>query len=469
MLKYLLLLVVFASALFPLDLKVMAGGDAPLYKERSIKIFDQWIELTVVRYNQNGVHGPWDDEFVKLLRYCCSIVAGAPDDMSEDAALLLNRRIIATGECHDPLVYWVEWLLSSDEAARLVSGWRALEAFDADVKARPNVQRYPRILEAMVAAALLGRYGSNLDAGSQQKAMSLVQRIADSMGHSIRHRECEIFPAVWISRVHDFSLNDRSFGEPIRVAIDEAVADAKLDVWVGDALRGTIRIANAWAWRGTDWAHNVTEEGFSNFAKNLNEADRFLTASWKANPKDPLAAAYACIVARAGHSSTPMDVWLLRASKACFDHSEAFKGALNFMLPRWGGSYEAMLALGCDSADTGRFDTQVPWRLMVAAGNAIVDAGELNQDDELRRAMAHPRVAATIDACLDGYAKLNPSQAKRYACLRAALHWWGGRDERARSALAGISEEDLDEQVATGFRADLKAIKNGRNSSVDGF
>jgi len=457
--RAILLILCCLAGLAALDLKPLAGPEAPTYAVRRESILKQWLALTVGSYEKNGVKGAWDADLLRLLDHAARMQAGSPSDLPAADADALAKRLTQPKACDDALAAWAAWSLTRDRRQRWSAGWQALKACDADAVARPDATRHPRLLEAMIAAELLEAYGREPKEADRPKALELAKRLADAIGAAIRRDECALFPPVLIGRVKEIDLNHQDFGEPVRISIDEAVEAAKPAPWIGSALKGTIRIANAWAWRGSGWANSVSKEGWAGFEKNLKEADALLTDSWQANPADPLAAAYACTLAGAGNSATPLETWMLRSMKACFDHSTAFDAAMNFLQPRWGGSYQQMLALGCDCVDTQRFDTAVPWRIIVAAESAIQDAAQMKGDADLRAALADARVAAAVDACLDGYLPAKPHQAKRYACIRAAIHWHGGREEQARKVLAAIPEADLDANVARNFRADLKAIK----------
>jgi hypothetical protein len=111
----------------------------------------------------------------------------------------------------------------------------------------------------------------------------------------------------------------------------------------------------------------------------------------------------------------------------------------------------------------------VPWRIILAAEAAIRDAQQMKSDDALRTALADARVAAAVDACLDGYLKVNPTAATRFACTRAAIHWHAGREDAARTALADIPEAELNAEVARDFRVDLQAIKASIIPANPGF
>lgn len=442
-----------------LDLLPLAGPEAPLYAARREKILAQWLELTVGSYEKNGVKGAWDEDLRRLLTHTAKLRVGVASDLPGAEAAAISRRLTTADGCGDPLADWCAWSLTSDRRQRWAAGWAALKAMDDDAAARPDAQRHPRMLEAMVAAEMLGLFGRTPKEADRPKALDLAKRLASAIGEAITHDECALFPPVLIAQIKEIDLNHQDFGEPVRQAIDDAVAAAKPQPWIASAMRGTIRIANAWAWRGSGWANSVTKEGWDGFAKNLAEADALLSESWQANPADPLAAAYACTLAGAGNSGTPLETWLQRSMKACFDHRVAFDAAMSFLQPRWGGSYQQMLALGCDCLDTRRFDTEVPWRVIQACSNVISDAASMQADDDMHAALASPRVAAAVDACLDGYLKLKPNQAIRYACVRAAIHWQGGRQAQARQALADVAEADLRADVAREYRVDLKEIK----------
>ena len=455
-----MIMVLFSLGLAAMDLKPLAGPDAPLVKTRLESTYAQWVELIVTSYAKNGAHGVWDADMTKLLTHIARIRGGQPSDLSQSDAQALAKSLSAPSSCSDPLAAWSAWYLASGKTPRWDAAWKALKEFDADAVKRHDAVRHPRMLEAMVAAELLASYGRSPKEPHRQRALDLAQRLAGALAASIRRQECAIFPPVLIFEMRNIELKHQDFGEPVRIAIDEAVAEAKTEPWVGCAMRGVIRISNAWAWRSGGWAKDVTEEGWAGFGKNLKEADELLTESWRANPNDPLAAAYGCTLAGAGNSATPFETWYLRSTKACFDHGIAFEAAMNFLQPRWGGSYDQMLALGCDSLDTGRFDTIVPWRVILAAKEAILDAEKMKQVDDLRQALNKPRVVKAISDCLDGCLKLYPEQRSYISCVRAAMHWHAGREKQARAALADVLDADLDGSIERDFHVDLKAIKH---------
>lgn len=465
--RILVLLACLLASLAAVDLRPYAGPEAPLYAQRREHILAQWRALTVGSFAANGVHGAWDADLARLLEHVAASESGAPSPLPRDEAAALAKRLAAPPACADPLAAWCAFMLAQGRNERWSAGQRALRAFDQDAADRPAAPRHPRLLEALVAAEQLDAYGRQPKDADLPRAAELARRLADAIGAAIRGNECAGFPAVLIGRVKQIDLNHQDFGEPVRQAIDDAVAAAAPPAWVGDALKGTIRIANAWAWRGSGWASSVTPEGWQGFERNLAEADALLTASWRANPADPLAAAYACTLAGAGNSATPLEVWMERSAKACFDHSTAFQTALNFSKPRWGGSYDRMLALGCDGVDTERFDTSVPWRIVDAIRAAIADAGQMKTQDDLRAALNQPRAIVAVERCLAGYQRVEPARAARYACVRAAIHWHAGREKLARAALARLAPADLDPGVARDFGVDLAALAADPASAPD--
>lgn len=457
--RTLILVVCCLAGLPALDLSPLAGPDAPLYATRRESIHAQWVALTVESYATHGVHGAWDADMQRLLEHVALVMADKPGTMQRDDVLASAKRLSKPGACDDPLAAWAAHAMAVGRKDRWHAGELALKAFDTDAKNRPAVQRHPSLLEAIVAADMLAAYGRVTKEPDHTKAVRLAKRLATAIGNAIRQNDCAVFPAVLIGHIKQIDLNHQDFGEPVREAIDAAVAEAQPAPWVGFAMRGAIRIANAWAWRGSGWANSVTPEGWAGFERNLKEADALLTQAWQANPADPLAPAYACTLAGAGNSATALDIWMQRSMKACFDHGTAFNTAMNFMLPRWGGSYPQMFALGCDCLDTRRFDTEVPWRIITAITRAIRDAKQMHGESELRAALGAPRVVQAVEDCLIGYGAIKPDNIKRYACIRAAIHWRAGRERQAATALANVDDADLDAGVARDFEVDLGVIK----------
>lgn len=454
-----------------LDLKPLAGPEAQVMANRQAAVLAQWRALTVDSYRTHGIHDPsWDDDLTRLLEDVAAIEASDRATMPYRDAVALARRLATPGTCRDPLATWAFFILADGRGREKSSACiRAIAAFEGDAVARPK-DGHPHFLKAMLEAHALEAYGRPDDPAQRAKGAELAKRLANDIADSLRSGECTSCPDLWLRQIRDLELNHQDFGEPVVAAIDAAAQDAHIPAWLGDGLRGTVRIGNAWAWRSSGWAKDVTPEGWRGFETNLTMADTLLTKAWQANPKDPYIPAFGCTVAGAKKSSATMETWMLRSMTACFDHPDAFNTMLNFLEPRWGGSYPRMLALGCDCADTGRFDTKVPWRLIDVAESVMSDADDMNQAPAAIAALADARFQSAVDTCLDGYLKRDAGMGPSIACYRAALHAVGGRAEAARKALVDVPDAEIARMswIGESWHVDLKKLKAESKTGAPG-
>ncbi|MBA3936694.1 MAG: hypothetical protein H0X38_04470 [Planctomycetes bacterium] len=456
------------ASLPALDLKAVAGPTAPLLTARMPLLLAGWQELTVTSYRLHGIHDPaWDADLVKLLEHIATREAQAPGALAEEDARAIALRLADAG-CRDPLAAWASFILATDSQERTTTCSKALHAFADDRGARPATELHPHLLEVMCLGYALATFGRADDPGKHTKALGVAQRLATALSAAIAAKECSACPEILLSQVRGLGLNHQDFGEPVVAAVDVGVQRAQPAPWLGAALRGTVRIGNAWAWRGSGWGNSVTPEGWAGFKSNLTQADAMLTTAWQGQRGEPLIAAYGCVLAGAGASTTPIQEWLLRSASACLDHQPAFDTTFSFLLPRWGGSYAKMLSLGCDCVDTARFDTEVPWNIMKAVDAAFSDAASMKQEADFTTALAAPHVQAALEACFDGYLAKKPEQATRYACNRAALRWLGGRKAEARSALAVIPDSAFARPADAYLGVDLKSVKDGKATGPTG-
>jgi hypothetical protein len=132
--------------------------------------------------------------------------------------------------------------------------------------------------------------------------------------------------------------------------------------WARETLLGYCEKTLGWKDRGNDWADKVTEAGWKGFAEHLAKARVHLMNAWKLRPDQPEAAAGMIPIVMAGHGfeGDTLRTWFDRAVKAQFDYADAYHAMSWALHPRWGGSYEEMLAFARACLATNRFDTDTP-------------------------------------------------------------------------------------------------------------
>lgn len=460
-LRVLLAVLVFGPFAWPVDMSSFAGPDVPLMHPRKMKILEQWRELTIESYRQNGVRNPaWDDDLIRLINHALADVFMEDSVLSDEQAAALVTKLNEPGGCADPLAKWCRARLHpTNDERRYQLLKEAVLAFDKDFKDRPQARRHPIILQAICMGKMLAFFNRETSAQPHPSALYWAKRVGAAYAESIRLNECSRQPVVWIRELKDLDINHNNLSAPIVAAIDQAIAASQLDGWVKDGVRGAIRISHAWAYRGGGWGNTVTNEGWDGFGKSLREADELLTRSWKANPSEVLIPAFGCTVAGAGKSQASAAEWFERAERACFDHAEAFDSNIHFLRPRWCGSYERMIDLGCDCVDTQRYDTQVPYWLMRAIITARKDAIEADDHRELAQALDRPRVRKAVQSSLAAYRQREPQKTTYYTCHEAVYEALAGRPDQAALLLAGVPDDKIDATISVAYQVNLKVLK----------
>lgn len=248
----------------------------------------------------------------------------------------------------------------------------------------------------------------------------------------------EVFRGAFLDeRVLDHGVGDRLLA---------ALADPSVPAWWSETLRGRVHIQLAWMARGCGWADTVTPAGWKGMAEHLAQARTLLTSAWNRRHDRSMPASAMITVAMGGDTQAgDCLAWFEKAVSAQMDDGEAYDGLNTALMPRWGGSHEAMLALGNAAAATKRYDTRVPWRLIVQVEAIWSDAHELS---ELRPTILDAGVYARCGAVLDGYMAVRDRAAQEsnrayYASVRAVLAFMCGLNGEGLHQLDAIKGHEL--------------------------
>ncbi|MDB6069575.1 MAG: hypothetical protein JWL81_746 [Verrucomicrobiales bacterium] len=186
--------------------------------------------------------------------------------------------------------------------------------------------------------------------------------------------------------------------------------------WLLNMLRGELALDLAWKKRGSGFAAEVTPEGWGGFTQHLAEARKHLTAAWRARPDQSRSAGLMVTVTMAGDTNgneTPR-LWFDRATESTVDSASAFINYRRSLLPRWGGSYRAMMDFATQCVKSKRFDTRVPEALT----DVLEDIAAEQKDS--RAAYRMPGVPALVREMNEGYlaaADTAQHRADRFALL----------------------------------------------------
>tara|TARA_R110002072_G_scaffold273253_2_gene434031 strand:- start:26388 stop:29147 length:2760 start_codon:yes stop_codon:yes gene_type:complete len=140
-------------------------------------------------------------------------------------------------------------------------------------------------------------------------------------------------------------------------------------------LRAKLHNHLAWNARGQGTASSITEKNFGTFADHITKSAEYAAEATKRFPQHPEGpSAMMSAIGPAGGDAMEMRRWFDLAVASQFDWDDAYRTYLHFLQPRWGGSMQALIKLGKECIDTGRFDTSVPANYRLAVHYIALDS-----------------------------------------------------------------------------------------------
>ena len=383
-------------------------------------------------YKAHGKAGDWDEEALAFLErmavfftYSGASIHYRDERVPEPDELRVAAEAAIAAGCADPLVVYcygavLETVGRKPEAIREVG--RALPALEAVGYPPHRVFAAARRLERLEAGSGRGvQVGLVVDRMIEKLPVGKLDNTQRRVTYGLMLEGLERLPI------------------PKRVEIVKRLrARDDVDPWVLDTTDGQLHIFLAWESRGGGWADGVDEDGWAGFFRHLGMARECLTRAWKLAPELPEAPSAMIDVAMGAGERFDEKVftWFRRAEAAQFDHMNAYARMYNALRPRWGGSHADMYELGLRAMRTRRFDTTVPWQLVVVAYRVGEDLGQ-----GWGVLLSQPTVYQQLCRVVDGYAA---AQAERdagwYRTYRAGLAWRAGKHQEARAVLDKLGD-----------------------------
>lgn len=214
----------------------------------------------------------------------------------------------------------------------------------------------------------------------------------------------------------------------------EAIARSQWPEWVRLTLQGHGEVKQAWIERSSTWASEVSEAQWRGFALRLKAARDALAKASRLRPDRPEPASLMIPVCM-GESVdlAEMRSWFDRSVSAQFDYLPAYTALLNAYLPRWQGSHELMLAFGKACAETERYDTMVPSRLMAACTEVTKEVG--NALPVFRHEIVKESLVKISQGYLDAAVTASPEVRHLRFSNAAMCAWLADDDALAAKAL----------------------------------
>jgi hypothetical protein len=185
--------------------------------------------------------------------------------------------------------------------------------------------------------------------------------------------------------------------------VDALLLKNRADSGVTYLLEGEFYIKYAWKARGGGYADTVKPEQWKLFGERLELAEQALLKGMEVDPKDGRLPSEMITVVSAQNKGLPeMRRWWEKAMEANPNNYDACDTMLNFLLPRWYGSREDMLAFGRECVASDKFGGTVPLIL------ADAHYSYMNHDVRDDRYWLLPDVWPDIKLSFEKFFKLNP-------------------------------------------------------------
>jgi hypothetical protein len=443
----------------------MEGRDS---QDTSDETADRLAGYLQQAYQTAGVRDSRWDEAVEtfLARYSGQLLNLEHNPSSEHDASAEAQRVVESG-CTDPLAS----LLAAAILARTAGLGAPQSAGIVDPVA------YERCVEGAFVAGQQLMASQHTDR-AKYLAISTAVRVMQTGRNTPRLSSLAAYQPVLAARAvtgaaissAERRLLLRLITEDLRIGtaaeyVDEVrqiyAAAADVDPWLLDILAAREHLRLGWRARGSGFADSVSDAGWQAFFERLGKAQVLLLHAWKTDPHCP-ETADELIKVTMGLSRTHWTVsertdqgglagvterfWFDQAVAVELDYTPAYDSLAWSLRPRWGGSHLAMLNLGRECVDSGRFETIVPWYLHILAHQVSTETGDW------QTLLASPDVAAGYAKLLAGYRGTAPLPAFQHQLntMDAAVAYWMGRKEDAHKLIDDLGA-DADLEILSNF------------------
>ncbi len=386
---------------------------------------DETVRGAVAAYDAVGTRDYWDADARAAARLALRPVPLRPPAEADAAAVADRLRRVVDSGCEDPLVHFLlaaaEWPLPTTDRWELVQryGQAATRLVRSAYPSRWKMTAGARYLVDTVA------YPNTVARDAVLEHLPEVLRAAPDWEDAFEQAEL-----AYHALRHDPQGRPGAFKA---VAAIYAKARPAEDPGL-PTLEGIHLIDHAWEARGTGWADSVGRRAWAQFEERLSGASAALTRAWELDDTNAWAATGMMQVAIGlGHGDEDVARWYGRAMAADPDNRGPGDVRITSLLPRWGGSHEAMLAFGRACFATNNF-----------RGRTVIDLVNVHlmiarEVPDGRAYLARDDVGRDVAACYEGYLALYPRSTWHRSKL-ALLACEAGRWADTRRLLGRVGD-----------------------------
>ena len=271
-----------------------------------------------------------------------------------------------------------DWLVRGDDLYRAGHYHSALAAYDQGQTLKPSPEARERI---KLAETTIMDQAPGGPGGDPARARLSATKIRAALAAE-RFAEVQQSMQDWLTQkttspsgyLHAASVLSRTVIDGDTWA-NKAVLLTTLDAWVQQdpasslarTFRGAYHYGAAWKARGTGWASTVSEQGWALMRERLALAARDLDAASALDPANPLPSWLLLSAARPmGADPQTMDRHFRRALEYDANFFQPYVERLQDLMPKWGGSEEAMFAFARDAVKRAPRGSAIPFLLVEA-------------------------------------------------------------------------------------------------------
>ena len=149
-------------------------------------------------------------------------------------------------------------------------------------------------------------------------------------------------------------------------------------------LDGDFYLKDAWNARGSNYANTVSDNGWKLFGDRLAEGDKILEATYALYPNEiGTCLAMMTVELGQGQGRDRMETWFQRAIKVNPNDFAAYKSKEWYLLPRWYGNVDDIMAFGQQCVDTGNWSAKLPMILTTGISESADGDPTLYQRPEI--------------------------------------------------------------------------------------
>ncbi|WP_165251508.1 hypothetical protein [Paludisphaera soli] len=389
-----------------------------------------WNRRTLAgAYDKVGERDPrWDAKAREALEKAARMFSLQVDPIVQPAEILAPAGAAVDAGCDDPLIRYLIRRVADLPRDAKPAEYAARMEEAADAMAASKYAGLRRAVAHSVAADGL-MWAAKEEESLKERAKShydaALALLPDAAAHDDRSWAWE---GQWYVMLNGLIAAYRALGmeaAPAYERVDAALAEVPSLEALRLKVRGNFWYSYGWEARTKAFAPNVPKGGFETLEERAARAREALEASWKLQPDAEVANLLIDIDKSTGGDREAMETWFERAMEVNPDHRAACWSKLDWLDPKWHGSWDELIAFGRACGATGNWRTGIT----LLAGDAHYRRAALMAPAAMTAYLSQAAVWADVGPIYEEYLKHYPKDARARSKYAMLLYWAGRHDE----------------------------------------